>query len=211
VVWVKTVGKNVNMIGVVDYGIGNSMALMSLLSQSSVPARKVDAQANWEDFDKFILPGVGAFDNAMTELSRTGCEEKIKDQVKHGKWVLGICIGMHMFGKASEEGTLAGLNLISGSVKRFESDVMTPHMGWNTVSVLRDDRVMDGLNGSEFYFLHSYYFESEDKASEIGVTNHGCLFPAVIANENVIGVQFHPEKSHRSGIKLLQNFANLNS
>ena len=160
---------------------------------------------------KIILPGVGSYDNAVEKLESSGFEKIIKDKVLSGSPFLGICLGMHLLGNKSEEGELRGLNLIPGKVVKFPQNnkLRVPHMGWNSVNFI-DKVISKNLIGhNKFYFVHRYYFIPENPLHNGGYTTYGAKFSSFIKKENIYGVQFHPEKSHKYGMILLKNFKNL--
>jgi glutamine amidotransferase len=165
---------------------------------------------------KIILPGVGSFDYAMQRLNDSGMRETLEKKVLEEKIpVLGVCVGMQMLAKTSEEGILPGLGWIDGEVKKFvlpsgSTTMRIPHMGWNTIKPLSQDGLLKGLdNESRFYFLHSYYFKCSHSSDSMALTNYGGDFVSAVNDKNIYGVQFHPEKSHGWGIQLLENFASL--
>lgn len=202
------------MIGVVDYGVGNVGSVINMLGRLNVPARKVSSQVELDSSERLILPGIGSFDHAMRALRDRGLIERLNYQVRElGKPTLGICLGMQMMGDSSEEGTDAGLGWISGKTSRFaflpDEKVKIPHMGWayveagNTHPLLPDD-----IANARYYFVHSFHFRPTDPAAQLLTFNYGGkTFVAAIANGNVAGFQFHPEKSHRFGMALLARFA----
>lgn len=162
-----------------------------------------------------LLPGVGAFDHAMTLLEASGMRDMLDHKVKNeGVPVLGVCVGMQIMGDASDEGTSSGLGWISGRVRDLAgstgvNSLPLPHLGWNDVEVPRDSRLFQGIESPRFYFLHSFYFDNSDPADCAGVADYGNRFTCVVHRENVWGVQFHPEKSHSFGMALLKNFAEI--
>ena len=166
--------------------------------------------------DKIILPGVGAFDWAMTLLNQSGMRQRLDELVLgEGRPILGICVGMQMMGMRSEEGVLEGLGWIDGDVKKFDERGFTckthlPHMGWNDVTSLQRGGLFRALEtGARFYFLHSYYFARRETGDMLAVTEYNGPFASSVRSGNVYGVQFHPEKSHGWGVQLLRNFAEL--
>lgn len=166
--------------------------------------------------EKIILPGVGAFDWAMTRLNESGMRDELEELVVNkGKPILGICVGMQMMANRSDEGVLNGLGWIDGEVKKFDPTLFTqkthlPHMGWNDVVPKSNDGLFRNFDaGARFYFLHSYYFLPTKQEHVLAVTNYNGLYASSIGSKNVFGVQFHPEKSHQWGIQLLKNFAEL--
>jgi len=204
------------MIAIVDYGLGNIRAFANVYKNLNVPFKIVSNSESLKNAKKIILPGVGAFDQAMKLLDDSGMralldELVLKDQIP----VLGICVGMQMLAKSSEEGFLPGLGWIKGIVKKFDSSTLThsthlPHMGWNNVIPKNECTLLGKLDKeSRFYFLHSYYFQCDDNNNIAAVANYGIQFACAVNSGNIYGVQFHPEKSHYNGIQLLKNFANL--
>jgi len=202
------------VISICNYGIGNVQALANIYKRLNLPARIVSTADELAKAERIILPGVGSFDWAMTRLERSGMRPVLDDLVlSKGRPVLGICVGMQMMAKRSDEGILPGLGWIDGEVKRFDKGPRTaptqlPHMGWNDVEPCRSDRLFNGI-GSEgrFYFLHSYYLAPKDFNSVLAYTDYHGRFTSIVRLRNVYGVQFHPEKSHCWGIQLLKSFA----
>lgn len=206
------------MVGIIDYGVGNISAFRNIYKQLNIPVKIVSKEADLTDVEKIVLPGVGHFDYAMTRFKDSGMVEKINQMVIHEKTpVIGICVGMQMMAKRSDEGVLAGLGWIDAEVKKFDSSLTVgrtklplPHMGWNDIRPERTTPILTGLeNDAQFYFLHSYYFVCNDENDKIASTNYGADFTCAANHSNVYGVQFHPEKSHKYGIQLLKNFADL--
>ena len=156
-----------------------------------------------------IVPGVGAFPDAMENLKNTGMDKVIINAAKENKPLLGICLGMQLFFESSDEGTLnSGLGILKGKVTKIEADVKIPHMGWNSLNIKNMSPILKGTTeGSFVYFVHSYYVSSIDSRSLNAVSSYGVQIPAVISLNNVFGVQFHPEKSGETGINMLRNFA----
>lgn len=203
------------MIALVDYGLGNISAFANLYKRLNVKLLVARTPAELESASKIILPGVGAFDHAMERLNDSGMRPTLEHLVTEKKTpLLGVCVGMQMLGQSSEEGQRAGLGWIPGKVRNLRSrsgfDSPLPHMGWNDVRPVAPIGLFRKLEvGARFYFLHSFYFETDDSADVAAVTDYGGEFSCVVARESVFGVQFHPEKSHQFGIQLLQNFADL--
>lgn len=204
------------MITIVDYGLGNVQAIANIYRRLNIPVSAASSVAQLGDAEKIVLPGVGAFDWAMERLNDSGMRGRLDELVKDKKSnVLGICVGMQMLATRSDEGLLAGLGWVDADVKIFEDSRFTgrthlPHMGWNDVSPRRGDCLFRGLETeSRFYFLHSYYFAPRDERDVLADADYGGRFACAVRRENVFGVQFHPEKSHRWGIQLLKNFAEL--
>lgn len=204
------------MITIVDYGLGNIAAFANVYNRLNIPvsiAKTADALA---DATKLILPGVGHFDHAMELLDRSGMRSTLDDLVMNRRVpVIGVCVGAQMLARSSEEGRLAGLGWVDAEVKAFKSwdatrNMPTPHMGWNDVQSLGDSALFKELQSDvRFYFLHSYYLQCDRRENIAATSHYGAEFCCVVNAANVYGVQFHPEKSHRFGTQLLQNFAEL--
>jgi glutamine amidotransferase len=203
------------LITIVDYGVGNVLALTNIYKRLEIPCVLAKNAAELAGATHVILPGVGAFDWAMARLQASGMREMLDDLVRvQHKPVLGICVGMQMMAKGSDEGQLSGLGWFDANVQRFdESKIQSrthlPHMGWNDVEPVRTDGLMQELDRARFYFLHSYYFAPNDPDDVLATTVYGERFACAVQRSNVYGVQFHPEKSHGWGIQLLKNFARL--
>jgi glutamine amidotransferase len=201
---------------VVDYGMGNVSSIRNMLSRCGATDVVVSGDPLLlQAAQRIILPGVGAYDAAMRNIETRGLRVPLITAAKKGTPLLGICLGMQLLAEGSAEGTLPGLGLIKGFVRRFEpsrfdAPAKIPHMGWNYVDVTQSHRLFAGDSETpRFYFVHSYHFVCRDKEDVIGETNHGYRFTSAIARANVVGVQFHPEKSHSFGKRLLDNFAAL--
>lgn len=204
------------MIGIVDYGMGNIKAFSNIYKELDIPHRIITKKENFKDIEKIILPGVGAFDHAMMRLNESDLLETLNDLVLNKKKpVLGICVGMQMMAKSSEEGVNVGLGWIEATVNKFNigkfaDDMPLPHMGWNSVEHKESDPLFKGIEvNSRFYFLHSYYFNPLKKENSIALAEYGYQFTCATRRENIFGVQFHPEKSHQNGMQLLKNFSDL--
>lgn len=205
------------MIAIVDYGSGNVAAIMNILRQRKIPHVLTNDPAELAAADRFVLPGVGAFDPTMDHLMRSGIVDLLNEQVlDKGKKALGVCVGMHLLSEGSEEGELPGLGWIKGKVRRIDASRLNapprlPHMGWNSVSVDARARLFEGIDPERgFYFLHSYFFDASEPGEVAARVTYGGELPCAVQRENVFGVQFHPEKSHSNGTRLFENFARLN-
>lgn len=204
------------MISIVDYGLGNIQAIANIYKRLDVPAAFATTAGDLEKAERIILPGVGAFDWAMARLNESGMRDTLDRLVVEArKPVLGICVGMQMMAKQSDEGSSDGLGWVDADVRRFDpalrnADIHLPHMGWNDVQPRPGDALFTGLEtDARFYFLHSYYFAPRAAEDILAETDYGGAFACAVRRDNVMGVQFHPEKSHHWGIQLLKNFAEL--
>ncbi len=195
-------------IAVVDYDAGNTLSVTRALEK--VGAR-VDLTSDPEVVsaaDAVVLPGVGAFGDCMRKLRERGMDEACTGAFRSGKPFLGVCVALQVIFEASEESPdAAGLGLMPGRVVRFGVDgLKVPHIGWNELSLVRDHPILDGLDGEAFYFVHSYYPEPDETQDLIGETDYGTRFCSAAGRENLVAVQFHPEKSSGAGLKLYENF-----
>ncbi len=204
------------MVGIIDYGLGNINAFANIYYQLKVPFKIITSKSEVREATKLILPGVGSFDNAMSLFNKSGLIDEVESQVYENKVpILGICVGMQILASNSDEGKSTGLNWIPGRVKlidtsRVNHHIKVPHMGWNNVNIVKQSELFSNVeNNSDFYFLHSYFFECEDSSNSIALTSYGNEFTCAVNKNNIYGVQFHPEKSHDQGVKILQNFSNL--
>lgn len=204
------------MITIIDYGVGNINAFVNVYKRVDVPVKIAKTKADLEGAQKLILPGVGHFDHAMSQLNNSGMRETLDELVLNQKLpVIGICVGMQMMANGSDEGDLEGLKWIDATVKKFDESKINqitrlPHMGWNDVKPVKDVGLFKGLEeNSIFYFLHTYYFQCNNKEDIMAVTEYGDEFASAAHHENKYGIQFHPEKSHHYGEILLHNFAKL--
>lgn len=204
------------MIAIIDYGLGNVQAIANIYKRLNIEARLAATPEALESADRLILPGVGSFDWAMQCLASAGLRQVLDELVTVARRpVLGICVGMQMMARSSEEGKESGLGWIGGEVRRFafppdHDRLMLPHMGWNDVAPGRPCVLLAGLEtAARFYFLHSYYFAPDTQDGVIATADYGGAFACGVASGNCYGVQFHPEKSHGWGIQLLKNFAEL--
>ncbi len=202
------------MIHVVDYGLGNVQAFLTLYKRLGFEVTRAKTAADLTDASKIILPGVGAFDHAIGLLDQSGMRPTLETLVLQDKIpVLGICVGMQILASSSEEGRLPGLSWVPGKVRSFRASGQSaslplPHMGWNDVQPRPGAPLFAGLEAdARFYFLHSYYFECDVPSHVAAKASYGLDFSCAVSAGNVYGVQFHPEKSHHFGTMLLKNFA----
>lgn len=202
-------------ISIVDYGVGNVASVQNMLKKAGYTAELTADPDVIAASPKVILPGVGAFDRAAAILRQTGLGEAVTRASARGSQVLGICLGMQLLLEGSEEGIGAetGLGLIPGRVLAFPPELKQhglriPHMGWNSITRTGDpDTLPAVVNGDRFYFVHSFHAVPTDPADSFASAHHGIEFTAMVRRDNVIGAQFHPEKSHRTGMALLRDFA----
>jgi glutamine amidotransferase len=203
------------MIAIIDYGMGNLRSVQKGLERVGQAATITSDAAELSRADKLILPGVGAFRDAIGALRERGLAEPICGAVRAGRPLLGICLGMQLlFDTSFEDGRHEGLGLVAGDVLRFErpADYKVPHMGWNQIGFRRRAPVFAGIDeGAYFYFVHSYYVRPREDALVGTVTDYGGPFCSSIWRGNLFAVQFHPEKSQDAGLRLLKNFAELES
>ena len=204
------------MIHIVDYGLGNVQAFLTMFKRLGMEATRAKTAADLVGARKLILPGVGAFDHAIELLDQSGMRPALETLVLNEKVpVLGICVGMQILATSSEEGRLPGLGWVPGKVRSFRSDdrsasLPLPHMGWNDVEPKLGSPIFAGLESdARFYFLHSYFFECNEPSNVAAVACYGVDFSCAVSAGNVHGVQFHPEKSHHFGAQLLKNFGEL--
>ena len=211
------------MVTIIDYGIGNLRSIEKALQKVGAEVVRTDDADAVRTAEKLVLPGVGAFGACMAEIRSRGLVQPILDAVASGTPFLGVCVGLQLLFEESEErGRHKGLGILPGKVVRFpnadeaasllDADDSTerlkiPHMGWNTIKPVRTHPLLQGLTESpHFYFVHSYHARPEQSSDVLATTTYGVEFPAIVHRNNVLGVQFHPEKSHRAGLQVLKNF-----
>lgn len=201
------------MITIIDYGMGNLGSVLNMFKRIGAKAVVTGDLPVIANAKKLLLPGVGAFDNAMSRINESGLREILdRKAVVERTPILGICLGMQLLTKSSEEGKIPGLGWIAASTRRFPAvaGLKVPHMGWNEVIPTRESALTHCLpGGARFYFVHSYFVSVENQQDSILKATHGVCFDAAIQHGNIFGAQFHPEKSHRFGLQLLKNFASL--
>jgi imidazole glycerol-phosphate synthase subunit HisH len=204
------------MISVVDYGLGNVEAFLTMYKRLGFEANRAKTKADLSAASKIILPGVGAFDHAIKLLNKSGMRETLETLVLGDKIpILGVCVGMQMLATSSDEGNLLGLGWIPGRVCLLspsleDASFPMPHMGWNTVVPQKGHPLFINLEQeAKFYFLHSYYFECDKVLNKTANVFYGFDFACSVSSDNIHGVQFHPEKSHHFGAQLLKNYAEL--
>ena len=207
------------MIAVIDYGVGNLFSLLSSLNYVGLNTKLTNDIEEIKNANGIILPGVGAFRDAIGNLEKYGLKETLINEAKNGKPFLGICLGMQMlFEKSYEYGEYEGLGLINGTVEEIKkyipenSDLKIPHMGWNSLIInerFKDDKILKDVDNNEYvYYVHSY-FAKTDMKNIVTYSEYGTKIPGIVKNENVYGMQFHPEKSGDTGLKLLKNWGEL--
>lgn len=207
--------KKEQKIVIIDYGMGNIGSIVNMFKYIGIDALVSSDKEIIYSADKLILPGVGNFDRAVENINTLNLDDTIKEMALVKKVpFLGICLGMQLMCKESEEGKLAGLSLVDAIVKKFnfskDSNLKVPHMGWDYVDIQKESTIINDLdNRSKFYFVHSYFVCCQDVSDVLTYTTYGKEFVSSFEKDNIIGVQFHPEKSHRYGISLFKNFINI--
>jgi imidazole glycerol-phosphate synthase subunit HisH len=201
-------------VTLIDYGVGNIRAFANIYSRLNIPVAIAQTASQIAAAERLVLPGVGAFDWAIKRLNESGMRDAIDKQVLEKRVpVIGVCVGMQMMAKSSDEGELAGLGWFDAHVAKFSprsnSTTPLPHMGWNDVEPKNGAELFRGLDQPRYYFLHSYIVEPANADDLLATTNYGGSFASAIQRQNIYGTQFHPEKSHNWGISLLRNFAEL--
>lgn len=199
------------MITIIDYGAGNLFSVRKALEYFGAKVTVSDASSDILKAKGLVLPGVGAFGWGMKLLKEKGLCDSIKEAVDKGIPLLGVCLGLQLLFEESEESPeIKGLGIIKGKVKKLQSNLPLPHIGWNQVRIVRDAPIFKEIKSeSFFYFVHSYYGEPIDKGLVCGETDYGIIFPSAIWQNNVFAVQFHPEKSSKEGLRIYKNFLNI--
>ena len=199
-------------VAVIDYGVGNLRSVEKAFAATGCEAIVSSDDQVLREAERLVLPGVGAFGACMKALSERGFDRLVKEKVGEGTPLLGVCVGMQLLFEESEEfGATRGLGLLRGRVRRFSDELVVPHVGWNRVNERQSHALFTGVpHAAFFYFVHSYYCDPLDQSVVAGETEYGVNYASVVAQANICGVQFHPEKSQASGLQLLKNFARLN-
>jgi len=203
------------MMTIIDYGCGNIKAFVNIFNRLNIPVTIATTKEKVENASRIILPGVGAFDFVMRSFNQSGLRDTVEKKVidEHIP-ALGICAGMQILANSSEEGKERGLGWIPGKVRLFDVSrihyvTKIPHMGWNEITP-NDVQLFHNIDkGARYYFVHSYYFEVNNEINSIATSNYGFEFTSAVRQNNIFGVQFHPEKSHNNGIQLMQNFSKI--
>ena len=200
------------MIGILNYGLGTIYALKNIFDESNINVKIISKSSELTPpINKLIIPGVGSYDNAIRKIKDLNFFEIINNFGNEKRnFILGICVGMQILGDYSEEGSEKGLQIIPGSVIKFSKNYIVPNMGWNKIKIIKENELFKNINENDmFYFLHSYYFKTSKLDNILCYSKYYHDFPSVIYKNNIFGIQFHPEKSHSAGKKILINFNNL--
>jgi len=196
------------MVGIIDYGMGNLYSVRNAFLALGNKARIINRPQDLRKMNQVVLPGVGAFGDAMKILNRTGMTTAIMDYVNRGGLFMGICLGLQLLFESSQESPrVKGLGIIKGKVSKFKGNIKIPHIGWNQLIVKKNIPLLNGIKNKSFvYFCHSYFVVPKDNKAYVCKTNYSRDFTSVVAKGNVFGIQFHPEKSQDIGLKILENF-----
>jgi glutamine amidotransferase len=197
-------------VTIIDYGVGNLRSVEKAFAAMGCEAIVSGDESALRKAERLVLPGVGAFGACMKALKERGFDRLVKERASEGTPLLGVCVGMQLlFDESVEFGSTRGLGLLRGSVRRFSGgDLVVPHVGWNRIHQTRASGLFEGIEEGTFcYFVHSFYCEPGDAQVVVGETDYGVRYASVVADENVCGVQFHPEKSQEVGLRMLKNFA----
>lgn len=195
---------------IVDYGLGNIDSVSRAFKKVGIETKVSKDIEEIKNCNSIILPGVGAFRDAIDSLERMNVIPVIKEHVSKGKFLIGICLGMQLlYDKSYENGEYEGLGLIEGTIEKIDVDLKIPHMGWNNIKFCKDDPILKYINEDEYvYFVHSYYAKSTNKEL-VAYTNYGINIPAIVRKDNVYGIQFHPEKSSQVGFNILKAYGEM--
>jgi glutamine amidotransferase len=197
-----------SQVAIIDYGVGNLRSVEKSFAATGCEAIVTADQTELRNAERLVLPGVGAFAACMKALSERGFDRLVREKAQKGTPLLGVCVGMQMlFDESDEFGATAGLGLLRGRVRKFENDLVVPHVGWNRIYQKQSHVLFEGIaDGSFCYFVHSFYCEPADETAIIGETDYGGRYASVVGSRNICGVQFHPEKSQDVGLRMLKNF-----
>ena len=195
-------------VAVIDYDAGNTLSVTRALEKVGAKVDLTPHPGRVARADAVVLPGVGAFGDCVKKLEQRELDGACREAIEEGKPFLGVCVGLQVLFEGSEESPgVEGLGVLPGTVVRFEiGDLKVPHMGWNQLDVAREHRVLENLDGEAFYFVHSYYPDPAERSDLLGTVEYGASFCAAAGRENLVAVQFHPEKSSRAGLRLYENF-----
>lgn len=198
-----------NRVAIIDYGVGNLRSVEKAFAATGCEARISSDEKFLRNAERLVLPGVGAFAACVKALEERGFDRLVRERVEAGTPLLGVCVGMQLLFEESEEfGSTRGLGLLKGRVRKFDGEMVVPHVGWNRIQQRRPHALFEEIaNGSFCYFVHSFYCEPEDDTVVAGETEYGRRYASVVAQGNVCGVQFHPEKSQDVGLRMLRNFS----
>jgi imidazole glycerol-phosphate synthase subunit HisH len=203
------------MLAIIDYGMGNLRSVAKAFQRLGNPAVITADPKTVLGADKLVLPGVGHFKQGMQNITGSKMQDALQKKVMEDKCpILGICLGMQLFSKYSAEGHVPGLGWIEAETLYFrefvDAKIKVPHMGWNTISISKESKLMKGIpENAAFYFVHSYFFKCNQPSDILARTEYGITFTSAVEKENIFAVQFHPEKSHDAGLQLLSNFLNI--
>lgn len=204
------------MLCIINYGSGNVRAIANICERERISYEITNEPGRFKNATHFLLPGVGAFDPTMKRLRYAGIASALETEIiAQGKPIMGICVGMHLLADGSDEGQCDGLGWIPGHIKRINSQNLTesphlPHMGWNSIAAEPDNALLKGIDQDKgFYFLHSYFFDVRSRQDTVASVSYGDEMPCLVRRGHVIGAQFHPEKSHANGIRLIKNFVGI--
>ncbi len=198
------------MIGIIDYGMGNLKSVQKAFEFLGFKTQITNDFRDFKKFDKIVLPGVGAFADAIKTIRNMEFDKSMKEEIEKGKPFLGICLGMQLiFDKSYENGEYEGLGFISGVIKRLPNNVKIPHIGWNNLEILKREPLFESIGNSPYvYFVHSYYLETDESVVS-AVTEYGKKIQVGVQKDNIFALQFHPEKSGDIGLKILENFGGI--
>ncbi len=196
------------MIAIIDYGMGNLRSVQKAFETVGIFPEIIDSEEELKKADAIVLPGVGAFADAMDNLDRMKLTDVLKQEVISGKPFLGICLGMQLLFTVSEEqGEFQGLDLLPGRVRKMPAEAKIPHMGWNQIEIQQASPLLAGIpDGANYYFVHSYFVDPSRQEDILTKTDYNFKFASIVGRDNIFGIQFHPEKSSRLGLQILKNF-----